>query len=174
MKKRHNIIIIVIVSVLVVVIGITAYLNKDTAANKTQLNNDAIFKVMENGEEIKSYNMSQIQILGEVKFYADLKSDGTDAVKYLYTGVPLINILEDAGVNIDGKEAAIVSAIDGYIVSVSMDKVLNENNVYLTYMRGDELLGTREGGGDGPYQLIISKDKFSQFWCKYAYSVELN
>lgn len=173
MQKKNSIIIIVI-AVLVVIIGITAYLNKDNAMSKTQINNDAVFSVVENGNEIKSYNMSEIQALGEVEFYANLNSSDSDAVEYQYTGIPLINILKDSGVNMEGMEAAIVSAIDGYVVSISMEKVLENDNVYLAYMRGGELMNTREDGGDGPYQLIISKDKFSQFWCKYAYSVELN
>ena len=174
MKNKQNVIIAIIIAVLIVIIGVTALLNKDNAASKTELNNDAVFAIVENGEEIKSYNMSEIQSLGEVEFYANLKSSGNDPIEHLYTGVPLVNILEDAGVNIEGRDAAIISAIDGYVVSVSMDKVLDEENVYLAYLRGGELIGTREDGGDGPYQLIISKDKFSQFWCKYAYSVELN
>lgn len=174
MQKKHNVIIISVIAFLIVIIGIATYLNRDNVSQKTKLNNEAMFSVMDNGIEIKSYNMSEIQLLGEVMFYAHLKSSGNDAVEYLYTGVPLIKILEDAGVDTDGSEAAIVSAIDGYVVSVSMAKVQDAENVYLAYMRGGELLGTREDGGDGPYQLIICKDKFSQFWCKYAYSVELD
>lgn len=174
MQKKHNIIIIVVIVFLIVIIGITAYLNRDNVSRKIKLNNEAVFSIMDNGIEVKSYNMSEIQQLGEVEFYANLKSSGNDAVEYLYTGVPLINILEDAGVDTDGRETAIVSAVDGYVVSVSMEKVQDAENVYLAYMRGSELLGTREDGGDGPYQLIISKDNFSQFWCKYAYSVELD
>ena len=174
MKNKQNFIIAIVIVVLIAVIGITAYLNKGNVANKTELNNDAVFAVIENGEEIKSYNMSEIQSLGEVEFYANLKSSGNDPVEHRYTGVPLIRILEDAGANTEGTDAAIVSAIDGYVVSVSMDKVLDDEDVYLAYIRGGELIGTRGDGGDGPYQLIISKDKFSQFWCKYAYSVELD
>ncbi len=173
MRNKQNVIIAAVIAVLIVVIGITAYLNKDNAQEKTQLNNGAVFAVIENGQEIKSYNMTEIQSLGEVEFSATHKSSGNDPVDYVYTGVPLINILNDAGIISDNKDAAIVSAIDGYVVSVSMEKVLDAENVYLAYMKDGKLLGTREDGGEGPYQIIISKDKFSQFWCKYAYSVEL-
>ena len=173
MKNKQNFIIGMIIVVLVAVIGITAFLNRDNVADKTQLNNDEIFSVMDTDKEIKNYSMEDIQALGEVEFYANLKSSGNDPIEYLYTGVPLVRILQDAGVDLEGKRAAIVSAIDGYVVSISMDKVLDEENVYLAYMREGKLIGTREDGGDGPYQMIISKDKFSQFWCKYAYSVEM-
>jgi hypothetical protein len=82
-------------------------------------------------------------------------------------------ILENAGLNFEGKNAAIVTAVDGYVVSVGMDKLMDDENVYLAYMREGELIGTYEEGGRGPYMMIISKDQFSQYWCKYAYSVEL-
>lgn len=171
--KKNNIIIMVIVIFLVIVVSVTAYLNKENVAIKKQLNNDAIFTVYDDGEELNSYNMSDIQAMGEVGFNANLKTNGKDPIAYDYTGVLLKTILEDAGVSFEGKSAVIVSAIDGYVVSVSLDKVMEDDNVYLAYMREGELIGTREEGGKGPYQMIISKDPFSQYWCKYAYSAEL-
>ena len=63
--------------------------------------------------------------------------------------------------------------IDGYAAALSMDKVMDDDNVYLAYKRDGELLGTKTDGGNGPYQLIISKDKFSQYWVKFAYQGEL-
>ena len=154
-----------------VVLGL-AWMNKDTLIDQRQVNNEAIFAVVSGEETIKTYTMSEIVAMGEVTFDANLKSSGEDIVVHKYTGVLLKSILEDAGVSLGGGNA-IVSAIDGYVVAVSNGKLMAEDNVYLAYRMDGELIGTREEGGEGPYQMIISKDKFSQYWCKYAYSVEL-
>jgi len=172
--KKSNKILICIIGSLFILIMVLAYFNKNTLVEKTQMNNDAIFSVMLDGENIKDYTMDDIQKLGEESFNANLKTNGKESIPYEYTGVLLKKILEDADIDFENKESAIVSSIDGYVVAVSMKKVLDNNNVYLAYKREGEWLGTREEGGKGPYQMIISKDEFSQYWCKYAFSVEVN
>lgn len=172
-SKVEKYILPIIIIILVVIIGILALVNKDTFKEKAQLNNDAIFTVMEKGLEIKSYTMEDIAKLGETTFKANLKSSGKDPVEYEYSGVLLKTLLEDAGVSTSDKDSGIVTAIDGYVVAISIDKILDDSNVYLAYKKMGELIGTRAEGGDGPYQMIISKDQFSQYWCKYAYSIDL-
>jgi len=172
-NKVKKLIIPGIILLLILIIGVLALLNKDTFEQKAQLNNDAIFTVLENGIEVKTYTMEAITKLGETTFKANLKSSGKDAVEYEYSGVLLKTILIDAGVSFDNKDSAIVSAIDGYVVALSIDKLLDDTNVYLAYKKMGELIESREEGGDGPYQMIISKDKFSQYWCKYAYSIDV-
>ena len=170
---NQNRTIAVIMGILALVVGVTAFLNRDNFAENTRLNNEAVFEVISKGETVKSYDMSQIAALGEETFEANLKSSGNDPVAHTYKGVLLKDILIDSGLDPEEGGNAIVSAIDGYVVGVSNDKLMADDNVYLAYIRDDVLLGTREEGGDGPYQLIISKDRFSQYWCKYAFSVEL-
>jgi hypothetical protein len=171
--KKGPAILIGIIAVLVVIIGITGFMNKDHVAEMKDLNNDAIFIVMDEGQEKASYNMTQIKEMGETEFKANLKTSGKDPIPYTYTGVLLKTILQESGVNLSGMEAVIVTAADGYMVAVDIDKVMADDNVYLGYMRDGVLIGTREEGGKGPYQMVISKDPFSQFWCKYALSVEV-
>ena len=162
-----------IIIVLVIILAILIKMNKEGFEEKAQLNSDAIFTVLDNGQEVRTYTMEEIKSLGETRFKADLKSSGKEAVEYEYTGVLLKKIVLDSGISLDNKSLAIVSAIDGYLVPLSMDKLLDDQNVYLAYERNGELMANREEGGDGPYQMIISKDSFSQYWCKYAYSIEL-
>jgi DMSO/TMAO reductase YedYZ molybdopterin-dependent catalytic subunit len=172
MNKQNKIILSVVV-LLAVVLGITGFLNRGATQEKAELNESAIFKVLVNGEEVASRNMVEIQALGEVDFDANLKTSGKDPIPYTYSGVPLKAILEDAGVDLSDAKGVVVSAVDGYAVSVTMDKILDDDNVYLAFRREGELIGSREEGGKGPYQMIISKDPFSQFWCKYALSADV-
>jgi hypothetical protein len=172
--KKNNIIIGLTIAFLVVALIVTYFVNQEDIEEKKQLNRDAVFEVLYQGEVVKSFNMEEIAGMGEVTFEANLKSSGNDPVPYEYTGVLLKTIFMEAGLDLEGKSSATVMAVDGYATALTMEKLMDDENVYLAYMRDGELLGTKEDGGNGPYQLIISKDKFSQYWVKYAYRGELN
>lgn len=171
--KKNNIIILTVIIALVGVLAVTYFINQDDIEYKQQLNQDAIFEVLYQGEVIATYNMLEIAEMGEVTFTANSKSSGNDPVEYEYTGVLLKTIFEEAGLDPEGKTSVTVMAIDGYAAAITMDKFMDDDNVYLAYMRNGELLGTKTDGGIGPYQLIISKDQFSQYWVKFAYQGEL-
>lgn len=171
MNKDKKILISIIVGLLLI-IGIFAFLNKDSVEEKKSLNNDAIFIVMEEGKEIQRFDMEKVRSMGETDFKANLKTNGKDPIEYEYTGVLLKNVFKEAGISLEGKEAVILTAADGYAVSIEIKKVLQNDNVYVAYMREGEAIGTKEEGGKGPYQVIISKDQFSQHWCKYALSAD--
>ncbi|SHK23193.1 molybdopterin-dependent oxidoreductase [Paramaledivibacter caminithermalis] len=162
-----------IIIVLVVIVGVTAYLNLKTVETKKELQENAEFVIKENGKEIAKLNMKEIRTLGETEFSANLKTNGKQPIPYTYTGVPLKNLFKKYNVSLENRSAVIVTAIDGYTVAVDIAKVLEDDNVYLAYMREGQALGNRENGGKGPYQMIISKDKFSQYWCKFAVEADI-
>ena len=80
------------------------------------------------------------------------------------------------GLEIDanGDQKILIKAIDGYVVALDSKEILIDNNVYLVYKRDDEFLKDRDNGGDGPYQLIITTDEFSQRWCKNIVEIEID
>ncbi|MDP3387700.1 MAG: hypothetical protein Q8S24_10725 [Eubacteriales bacterium] len=172
MNKNSKILIVIII-LLAVTASIAIFLNRDNVAASKELNNNALFILIEDGVELASFNMSEIQAIGEVEFDATLRSSGSDPKDHIYTGVLLKNIFAHANISFDGKKTVVLTAADGYTVAVAIDKFLDDDNVYLAYMRDGELLGTKEDGGSGPYQMIIRKDPFSQFWCKFAISAEI-
>ncbi|QOR35405.1 hypothetical protein IMX26_00755 [Clostridium sp. 'deep sea'] len=172
MKKSNKLVIFAIV-LLVGVVAIMAFLNRDNAAKKQTLIDNAEFIVMENGQEVAKFTMPQISEMGETTFKANYKTNGKPPIEYEYTGVLLKTIVEKAGVSLEGKTMATVMAVDGYASVVEMKKLNQEGNVYLAYKREGKLIGTKQSGGKGPYQMIISKDQFSQHWCKYAVSVDI-
>lgn len=173
MKTKQNKWIVLIIMALAVVLVITGRLNQDAASMKAKLNEEAVFIVMEKGQEVATWHMGEIQAMGEADFSANLKTNGKDPIPYTYTGVLVKTIIEESGVDLTDAKGIVVTAADGYAVSVTMDKLMEDDNVYLAYMREGDLIGTREEGGKGPYQMIISKDQFSQYWCKYALSVDV-
>ncbi|MCG8541470.1 MAG: molybdopterin-dependent oxidoreductase [Clostridia bacterium] len=159
--------------ILALIVGITAFINFKTLEVKKDLEENAQFVIKDNGEEIAVLDMKEIQSLGPKEFKANLKSSGKEAITYTYTGVLLKDIFERYNISLIGRSSIIVRAIDGYSVALDMDKVLEDDNVYLAYMREGEALGNREDGGRGPYQMIISKDPFSQYWCKFAIEADV-
>ncbi|MBN2286596.1 MAG: molybdopterin-dependent oxidoreductase [Tissierellales bacterium] len=171
--KNNTKILIASIVILLLIASVSLYLNKDNAAKNKALNDNAIFKVLENGNEIASYTMTEIQAIGEKQFIATLDTSTTEPEDYEYTGVLLKDIFIEAGISLENRQAVIVTAADGYSVAVDMSKFLEEDNVFLAYRVNGELLGTKEEGGKGPYQMIISKDPFSQFWCKFALSADI-
>lgn len=171
--NRNNIIIVSVILVLLGVLAITYFINQEDIDYKQQLNQDAVFEVLYQGEVVASFNMIEISEMGEATFTANLKSSGNDPVSHAYTGVLLKTIFEAAGLDLTDQSNATVIAIDGYAAAITMEKLMDDDNVYLAYKRDGQLLGTKEDGGSGPYQLIISKDQFSQYWVKFAYQGEL-
>lgn len=170
--KKNRIPVLVILG-LTVSIGFLSLLNRENLAEKRNLSDQAIFTVWSENQVLKSYTMDEIKILGEKEFTADLKASGKEPVTHIYTGVPLLYVLEDAGLDVGQEKTLTVSAIDGYVVAITYEKWKDPENVYLAYKMDGNPLGSKADGGLGPYQIIISKDKFSQFWCKYAYKAEI-
>ena len=164
---------ILIIGLLIVISTIAIVMNKEDVEEKSELNENAIFIIMEDDVEIASYNMSQIKEIGEKSIVATLDTSTSEPEDFEYTGVLLKNVFTHAGVSLVDKEAVIVAAVDGYTIAISMEKLMDEDNVYIVYKKEGELLGTREEGGKGPYQIIIIKDQFSQYWCKYALSANI-
>ncbi|SDK16534.1 molybdopterin-dependent oxidoreductase [Natronincola ferrireducens] len=169
MKK----IVTIAILVLVIVIAVTAYLNQNQVKEKASMIENATISIKVDGEEVGIMNLGSIQDLGEETFHANLKSSGKDPIEYQYTGVPLKTIFQAQEVDIEGNGQVIVRSVDGYTVALSVEEVLQEDNVYLAYERNGEPLGTKEDGGSGPYQIIIRNDPFSQRWTKFVVEVEL-
>ncbi|HZX21149.1 MAG TPA: molybdopterin-dependent oxidoreductase [Clostridia bacterium] len=162
----------IIVAILVVIVGISAYLNSDYIKGRKDIHVNAEVIIKEgNKETLLTFN--EIKKLGEEKFKANLKSSGNPPVEHSYTGVPLKNVIKKANPDIEDRTQVIVRAVDGFTSAYNISEVLEDNNMYLAYMMDGELLKSRENGGDGPYQIIIRKDQFSQRWAKYVLEIEL-
>ncbi|WP_105616605.1 molybdopterin-dependent oxidoreductase [Vallitalea okinawensis] len=170
MKNKVVGIIMGIIIVCVVIFGI---LNARNLEARKAMQNDAELNIKTNGEIVKTYNLQALNELGMEDFQANLKKNGQEPVTYTYTGVLLKTVLEDAKVDLSQAKAVVATAVDGYSSAIALDKVLEENNVYIAVKREGEAIGNKEDGGDGPYQIIISKDPFSQYWCKWAIEVDV-
>jgi hypothetical protein len=173
LKKKNIIIISSIVAILLIVMGITAFLNAGNVAEKKSLEEEAVIQVSTAGNMIAEIDMDLVQGISPVDFSANLDTSDSGPREHIYTGVLLISILEELDINIKDYDTVIAKAIDGYTVAYEVVEVLDRDNIYLAIARDGEPLGSKNTGGSGPYQVIVRKDAFSQRWCKFVVGLEL-
>lgn len=134
---------------------------------------EATIKIIDlKGNEME-VTLEELVDYGEADFVATKDTSTSDPIEYDYTGVLLKDVFEEMEIDIEGIKGVVVSASDGYKVTIEDEKIQQDDNVYLTYMREGKWLESKDNSGSGPIQLIVSKDQFSQYWCKYVTSIEL-
>ena len=173
MKKRTILIVGLVVAVLVIVVGVTAYLNMGNFKEKKEMEKSAVILIKSGGKELARVDMEYIKGLGEEEFSVNLDTSETDPEEHIYTGVPMKNLFNAFDIDINKKSSVIARAIDGYTIAFDIEEVLEEENIYIAYKMDGELLGSKSDGDSGPYQIIVRKDPFSQRWCKFLTEVEL-
>jgi len=158
---------------LVIVVGVTAILNSSSIRQRKEQQDSACIIIKRGGEEIANIDMEYISSAGEESFQADLDTSETDPEEHQYSGVPLIKVLDSLGISLDGVEAAIVKALDGYTVAFDISEVKDEGSMYIVYKIDGQYLKDKSEGGSGPYQIIVRKDPYSQRWCKFVMEIDL-
>lgn len=171
MSKTNKKLLAIIIS-LVAIIAFLLYLNKDSVEKSVQIYNNSEIEIYD-GDLIKSYNFEEIKSLETHTFQTNLNESGKEPVMQEYTGVLVKDLLENINIDIEKIVAITVSAVDGYTVITDKEKIMDEDNVYLVYMQNGKYLESRGAGGVGPYQVVVSKDQFSQHWCKYVTRIDV-
>lgn len=165
--------VIMVIVLLIIIVGVSAYLNRASIADKKELQEVAILVIKDNGEEVKRVDFDFIKKQGEVTFNKKLDTSDTEPTDQSYTGVPLCNVLQVAGISFEGKSQVVVKAIDGYTVALTLEEVRASDNVYLVYKNNGKLLKSKSEGGTGPYRIVIREDQFGQRWCKFVTEVDV-
>lgn len=166
-------IILIVMSLLAVVLGVFVVLNMNSNEDNIMKYKDEIITFKQNDqlattmtmEEVLSYDAQEIEVIRN--------TSKTEPTPYTYKGILLKTLLEEKDIELSGSKAVIASAVDGFVSVIPMDKVLEEDNVYLVYEWEGKPLGTREEDGEGPFMIIIKNDQFSQNWCKFTVEVKV-
>ncbi|WP_326906669.1 hypothetical protein [Sedimentibacter sp. MB31-C6] len=108
-----------------------------------------------------------------VTFPAVVRSSGEKPVETSYKGIELTKLFETLDIDISNYKKVTFNAYDGYRVILSIEEIIEPSNAYLTFERDNELLKTKKLGGNGPFQLIIRRDPFSQRWIKHVNEIIL-
>jgi hypothetical protein len=173
MKKRNIIIIITVIAVLVVAVGVLAFLNAGNAEEKKMLEEEAIILIKSADQQLGEVDMGLIGKIGMEDFSANLDTSDSEPEEHLYSGVLLNDVLSALDIDISDYSTVVAKAVDGYNVAFDASEIQEDDNIYLATMRDGKPLGTKSSGGSGPYQIIVRDDAFSQRWCKFVIELEL-
>jgi DMSO/TMAO reductase YedYZ molybdopterin-dependent catalytic subunit len=165
---------VIIIVVLVIVVGVLAFINREQLAGKRALIENPGILIAHQGAEVATIYLEEIRGLGEEEFDIVLRSSGKPPRDLTLTGVPLKALLQKADASLmESASQVLVRAIDGYSVAYTMEEVLLDDHVFLVYLNSGEPLGTKEDGGSGPLMMVPRQDEFGQRWCKFAVEVVL-
>ncbi len=103
-----------------------------------------------------------------ITFPAVVRSSGKKPVETEYKGVELKALFKTLGIDTSKFSRVTFNAYDGYRVILSMEEINEPSNVYLTFERDGEIMKSKKEGGNGPFQLVIRRDPFSQRWIKHV------
>lgn len=106
-------------------------------------------------------------------FPAVVRSSGSKPVETEYKGIELTKLFDSLNVDITNYGKVTFNASDGYRIILSMEEIKEPSNVYLTFERDGEILKSKKQGGNGPFQLVIRRDPFSQRWIKHVNEIIL-
>ncbi len=108
-----------------------------------------------------------------ITFPAVVRSSGKKPVLTEYKGVEMSKLFNSLNVDISNVERLTFNATDGYRIILSAEEINEPNNVYLTFERDGKPLKSKKQGGNGPFQLVIRQDPFSQRWIKHIDGIVL-
>lgn len=108
-----------------------------------------------------------------IVFPAVVRSSGKKPVETEYKGIELSTFFSSLDIDISNTKRITFNATDGYRVILSLEEIAEPNNVYLTFERDGELMKSKKEGGNGPFQLVIRRDPFSQRWIKHIEEIIL-
>lgn len=112
--------------------------------------------------------------------HVEVKAKDNDGKTHLYAGVPLVDILQQAGVtlgkNLRGENLAkfvLIKAADGYEVVFSLPEIdpeFTSRNIILA----DKADGKSLAAGTGPYRLIVPDDKKHARWVREVAAIQVH
>lgn len=108
-----------------------------------------------------------------INFPAVVRSSGNKPVETEYNGIELSKLFASLDIDTSNKQKITFGASDGYKIILDIEEIYEPNNVYLTFKRDGEYLKSKKQGGNGPFQLVIRHDPFSQRWCKHVNEITL-
>lgn len=170
MKNRNIWIVLIAVAVLAAGIAVFAALN-GTADKQASQDNATVTIVM--GDVSKTFDLEYLKSLQKTEFETVQDTSKAGPEIKSFGGVPLITVLEDMGLSLDGAEQVIFKAADNYVSAVTAEEAADPENVYLVYERGGKPSGAKREGGSGPIEIVVRKDLYAQRWCKYLMEIDI-
>ena len=172
MKNKQVKIIIALMVLFAIIIAGALFLNRDAIEAGKEAQRDKTITFTSAGETICVLDQETIKGFPSQEFEATIRSHGMKPEYVVYTGVDIHYVLEAAGIHPAGKDRLHFKGADAYLAAVDADELEKEGRVFIVYEKDGQEMEPKAKGGDGPYQLILLDDSFSQRWCKYLSEIE--
>lgn len=114
-----------------------------------------------------------ISTIDAVTFPAVVRSSGSKPFETEYKGIELTKLFNSIDVELSNYEKVAFNAYDGYRIILTAEEIKEPSNVYLVFERNGETLKSKKDGGQGPFQIVIRRDPFSQRWIKHVFEIIL-
>jgi len=165
-------IIMITVFTLAALVIVFAFLNRNSVMEKKEARQSGTFYIRINDNE-HIVTMNDMEALAPFDITADYKISGREPEKKTYQGVSLAAVVESLAIDYSGCESVTFTAADGYVSILPIAEALDSEKCFIVVALENELLGTKESGGSGPFMMILPNDPFSQRWCKFLLEVRL-
>ncbi len=164
---------LLVIAILVLLISFLGYINARNMSSKITDEGNIAFIA---GEKNITLTFDEITSLDSKEFRATEDTSTSGPKPRKYRGILLKDVLNKAGIDdetIASYKKTVITGLDGYVIALGTDEVLQKRNVYLAFEKDGKPLGTMKRGGSGPFQMIATADMFAQRWCKYVIEVHL-
>lgn len=158
--------------VMLIIVIIFAVLNMADREDRLLSQREAVLFINYNNE-LTQVSFDEILSLEQFEIETVLRSSSSDDKNHVYTGIRIKDLLNKFNINFNESNQLITKSVDGFTVVLSGKEVLDEDNVYIAYKMDGEPLTSKDRGGSGPYQIIVSKDTFAQRWNKFLMELEI-
>ncbi len=172
MNKQTRIVIAAVIA-LGVMVGLFAFLNRGSVAEKKRIETDAVFKITQGGKTLCEVSMADIEAVGTKDIKATMDTSKTEPTQVAFTAAEVKAILAYKKISLDGVTTLEFRALDGYASAVTIEEMQAEQNVYICIKMNGKALGTKSEGGTGPYLMVIKSATYSQRWCKFLEEIVL-
>lgn len=171
MNKKNKIAAIVIIGVLTIAFVIALVIFLESNKDNFDLYNDEKIKISMGDELIGEFTLQELlDQCPSIEFQAIYKPSGKAAIERDYTGIYLRDLLDSLGVNVDGAKGVRFVALDGLQQIYTINYILEEDNVYLTYLVGgkpfnkgiNQMAYSSPQEDGGPFVIIRARDDTSQ------------
>jgi len=111
-------------------------------------------------------HISDLEGMGRKDIPMALRGTGEDGEVHAYTGVPLMDLVLEAGPDPNATKVRIRAA-DAYSASFDMDEV-GRGGMYLVWEKDGSALLPRSRGGEGPVRFIVDQATVGTYNAQYC------
>ena len=170
--KKNSLIVTGVIIGLAAAVAVLALHNRANTVSKKEAQDSGVFFVRAGGEEY-TVTTNDFASLSAVELDAGYRKSGRAPETRTYRGVSFKAVLGSLGIDVSPFRSVSFTAADGYASALSIEEAMDDTSCYIVNAMDGRPLGTKADGGSGPFMMILTRDPFSNRWCKFLLEVRL-